>query len=151
MQIHLREHRGMIPESEGEPPRVFLAGSLYATICLTEAFFQTAQPRRAAQVPEGGLKPPAPLGIPCARTKPADMHFSTSPLPHSGHSGRALSVENISFSNRLWHFLHSNSYMGIISISPFRIFPKNKQAEAVRQVRFERTVGKISISAAGNF
>ncbi len=103
-------------------------------ICLTEAFFQPAQPRRAAQVPEGALKPPDPVGIPCARTNPADMRFSTSPLLHSGHSGNVRSPENISFSNRLWHFLHSNSYMGIGFNISFQNFSQtiNRQRLSVK-------------------
>ena len=105
----------MVPGMERGTPCILSgkAGSLYAVICLTEAFFYPIQPRRAAQLPEGGLKPPDPVGMPLALTNPADMRFSTSVLLHSGHSGSVLSVENMIFSNRVLHFLHSNSYMGM--------------------------------------
>jgi hypothetical protein len=54
----------------------------------------------------GGLNPPEPVGIPWARTHPADISFSTSAQPHFGHLGFGALAERISSSKQAQQALH---------------------------------------------
>jgi hypothetical protein len=70
----------------------------------TRGTIQIRHPPEGLQA--GALKPPEPLGIPCARMQPADMSFCTSAQPHSGHLGATLAALKVSSSKQWQQALH---------------------------------------------
>ena len=70
---------------------------------------QIAQPPPFRQLDGGGVKPPAPRGMPLGLTAPAEMSLRTSEALHSGQAGAGSSAENTIRSNRAQHWQHSYS------------------------------------------